>query len=147
MAGLFVSRLLLSVLAGGQGVAPLVIDLNKTHATHALWPGHARFHVVWQSFTSLFLAIPEIALLWWPGAGVRLRTILAAVLIAASLCGFIVAVIFRRLYGGTFHDPGGIPPLRVRAAGRVLQADGNVLAVAAGVVVLAAALVLFFLGL
>jgi hypothetical protein len=132
------------VLAGGQGVAPLAIDLNSTHATHPLWPGHARFHVVWQSFASFFLAIPEIVLLWWPGSGMRSRVILSAILIATSLCGFVVAAVSRRLYGGTFHDPGGIPPLRVGVAGHELHVDGNALAVAAGVLVLAAALLLFF---
>lgn len=135
---------MLSALAAGQGLAPLAIDLNRTHATHPLWPGHARFHVVWQSFTAFFLAVPEVALLWWPGPGVRSRVILAAILMAASLAGFIVAAIFRRVYGGTFHDPDGIPPLRACAAGRVFELDGNALAVALGVVVLAVALLLFF---
>jgi hypothetical protein len=136
----FFSRLMLSALAGAQGVAPLAIDLNRTHATHPLWPGHARFHVVWQSFAAFFVAIPEVALLWWPGAGLRFRFGVSAILIASSLLGFMAAAAGRRLYGGSFHDPAGIPPLRIRS----LEADGNALAVTAGSLVLVAALLLFF---
>lgn len=134
---------MLSVLAGLQGVAPVAIDLNRTHATNPLWPGHARFHVVWQSFTSLFFAIPEVALVWWPGAGLRWRFYLAAVLTAASLLGFTVAFVTRGAYSGTLRDPHGISPLRVRAGARTMEIDGNAAAVALGWIVLATAVLLF----
>jgi hypothetical protein len=139
----YLSRLILSAIAGGQGVAPLGIDLNRTHATHPLWPGHARFHVVWQSFTSFFLVIPEAALLWWPGSHQAARFSLAAALIATSLCGFIVAAAVRRAYGGTFHDPHGIQPLRIPTGQRIIKVDGNAMAVAAAVLALTASLLLF----
>ena len=32
-----------------QGLATVAIDLNRTHATNPDWPGHARFHLVWQT--------------------------------------------------------------------------------------------------
>lgn len=142
MPGHFVSRLMLSVLAGGQGVAPLAIDLNRTHASHPLWPGHARFHVVWQSFASFFLAVPEVALLWWPGACLTFRFGVSAVLIASSLLGFLAAAAGRRLYGGSFHDPAGIRPLQIGSR----KADGNALAITAGLLVLLTALLLFCAG-
>ena len=43
-----VARVLLAALCGLQGLATPAIDLNRTHATNFLWPGHARFHIVWQ---------------------------------------------------------------------------------------------------
>jgi hypothetical protein len=143
MSGVFLARLTLSVLAGGRGVAPLATDLNRTHATNPLWFGHARFHVVWQQLTSLLVAIPEIALVWWPGAGMKWRFYVAATITATSLIAFFGAVLFRPLYGGTMNDPNGIPPLRVKTGAKTLELDGNTLVVTFGLVVLAAAVLLF----
>jgi hypothetical protein len=42
------ARILLTVVTAGYAVAPLIADLNSTHATNPLWTPHARFHVVWQ---------------------------------------------------------------------------------------------------
>src|SRR6185437_6043097 len=116
-AALF-ARCIVSAIAAGQGIAPLFIDLNRTHATNPLWPGHARFHVVWQAFTVLPSSAIAVALLWWPGAAVRNRFYLAALLTAASLAGFLIAVLARPLYGGTLHDPNGIQPLRLHVGAR-----------------------------
>lgn len=143
MTGALLARIMLSVLAGTQGLTPLAIDLNRTHATNPLWPGHARFHVVWQGFTLLFAAVPEVLLVWWPGPGLRWRFYLAAVLTATAMAGFVAAVVLRRLYAGTFHDPNGIPPLRIRLAARTVELDGNALMVAVGLMVLATAVLLF----
>ena len=68
----------MSAIAAGQGILPLFIDLNRTHATNPLWPGHARFHLVYQVFTLLPAAAIEIALLWWPGRRLAARFYLAA---------------------------------------------------------------------
>ena len=88
---------MLSTVAGLQGLAPLPIDLNRTHATNPIWPGHARFHVVWQTFTAALLAVPEVGLIWWPGPAARGRFYLAAGLAATSMIGFGLALLFRSL--------------------------------------------------
>jgi hypothetical protein len=134
---------MLSAVAGLQGLAPLPIDLNKTHATNPLWPGHARFHVVWQSFHAALLGIPEVALIWWAGPGFRGRFYLAAGLAALSMLAFVIALVLRNLYGGTLHDPNGIQPLRVRAGWRTLEIDGNAFMVFFGLIVLSTAVLLF----
>lgn len=131
---------MLSTLAAAQGVAPLFIDLNRTHATHPLWPGHARFHVVSQTLIAFMAAIPEVGLVWW---GAAWCFYLAALLTAIPMIGFVLAMLFRGLYGGTLHDPMGIPPGRIRFRGRVREFDVNVVIVSAGLAVLAAAVVLF----
>ena len=56
MSAPLLARAILTAIAAGQGLAPLFIDLNRTHATNPLWPGHARFHVVWQTFTQTLIA-------------------------------------------------------------------------------------------
>src|SRR5215469_10026276 len=100
MTAAFFARLTVSVIAAGQGIAPLFIDLNRTHATNPLWPGHARFHLVHQVFSLLPAAAVQIGLLWWPGTAMRARFYLAAVLTATSLAGFLIATVARPLYGG-----------------------------------------------
>lgn len=46
MNAVHAARLLVAAIAAGQGILPVFIDLNRTHATNSLWPGHARFHLV-----------------------------------------------------------------------------------------------------
>src|SRR6266581_2202743 len=125
MTTALVARLTVSAIAAGQGILPLFIDLNRTHATNPLWPGHARFHVVWQAFTVLPMSAIAIALLWWPGAAMRERFYIAFTLTATSMAGFLVAVLSRRLYGGALHDANGIQPVRLRLGSREIVFDMN----------------------
>lgn len=137
---------MLSVLAAMQGIASCAIDLNRTHATNPLWPGHARFHVVWQSFTLMLAAAVELALIWWTGPGMRSRFYLVVLLTAIPMVGFVLAVIFRPLYRGTLRDANGVPPLRVRIMSRAFELEGNAIAVGAGLMILAIAVWFFRLG-
>ena len=136
MSAPILARALLTAIAAGQGIAPFFIDLNRTHATNPLWPGHARFHVVWQTFSQTLIAAAEVALLWWPAPAMPQRFYLAALLIAGPLAAFLLAMFTRTLYGGTLHDPNGIPPVRIHAGQRVIQFDLN-----AVIIIFAAALV------
>jgi hypothetical protein len=112
------------------------MDLNRTHAAHPRWLGHARFHVVWQTLTVAVLAIVEACLLWMPGPFVSERFYVVAVLASAPMIGFFGALMSRRIYGGTLSDPGGIPPVRVNFSGREVQLDMNVVAEIAGAITL-----------
>jgi len=141
-AALF-ARLMVSAIAAGQGIAPLLIDLNRTHATNPLWPGHARFHVVWQAFTVLPVSAITVALLWWPGVALRQRFYLAVLLTATSLAGFLVAVVSRRLYGGALHDPNGIQPVHLRLGSREIVFDLNLAVVLVAAVLLIGAVLIY----
>ena len=138
-----VARLAVTGIALGLGIMPLWIDLNRTHATHLLWPGHARFHVVWQTVTAALWCAVAMALLWWPGPYAAERFYLASLLTALPLLGFLVAVAARRWYGGTLHDPQGIEPVTVRMGGRVVEADMNAVLVVAGTVILVVAVLVY----
>src|SRR5579863_6894141 len=126
MSAASAARLMVSAIAAGQGILPVFIDLNRTHATNPLWPGHARFHLVQQVFTLLPAAGLELALLWWPGPGMGVRFYWAALLTATPLAGFLVATVARPLYGGALHDPNGIPPIRLHFGSREFVFDMNV---------------------
>ena len=141
MSASLLARLMVTAVAAGQGITPLFIDLNRTHATNPLWPGHARFHTVWHTFALFFTGIVGVALIWWPLPGSRGLFYLAALLTALPMLAFFVAMFSRKVYGGTLHDPNGIQPVRIRIGGKVREFDMNgVLVIVGGAVVLSAAL-------
>lgn len=127
------ARILLGIFCLIQGLATVILDLNRTHAAHPQWLGHARFHVVWQTTTVAVLAIVEVCLVWYPGPFVSERFYLTAILACAPMAGFFGALVSRHLYGGTLSDPGGIPPLRFKLCDREMQVDMNLVAEVAGV--------------
>lgn len=132
-----IARILLAVFCGIQGLATIVMDLNRTHAAHPQWLGHARFHVVWQTGTVAALAILEIVLLFYPGPLPSERFYLAALLACIPMIGFFAALAARHFYGGTLSDPGGIPPVRFSWRGRQIRVDMNLVAEIAGVITVA----------
>jgi hypothetical protein len=144
MTALFVARLVVSAIATGQGVMPLFIDLNRSHATNPLWTGHARFHLIHQVGTGLLAAALAVGLLWWPGRGFEARFYLAALLTATSMAGFLLAVLIRPLYGGSLRDPNGYRPMRIRVGGGTAEFDLNLAIVAVASVVLVGAVLLFW---
>jgi len=146
MTAVFLARVIVSGISAGQGVMPIFIDLNRTHATNPLWMGHARFHLVQQVFSLLLAAVLEVGLLWWPGGALAARFYLAAGLAATSLAGFLLAVLTRRLYGGTLHDPNGMKPVRIRTRRGVIEVDINVPIVGIAAMILVGAVVLFWRG-
>jgi len=134
---------MLTALVACQGITPLFIDLNRTHATNSLWPGHARFHVVWQTFGLFFTGVLGVGLIWWPPPGSREHFYLAAIVTALPMLGFFVALFTRKMYAGTLHDPNGIQPVRIRIGGKTHELDMNAVLVVAGAVVLLSAVLMF----
>jgi hypothetical protein len=128
------AQVALSFLCTVQGLATLAIDFNRTHATNPSWPGHARFHLVWQSISIALLSILEIVLIWWQGPYQRENFYLAFILAAVSPLGFIIAWMGRRIFGGTLSDPNGIPPVRLMLFGRQFSIDLNFAAVVAALI-------------
>ena len=125
----FLAEVALTFLSVVQPIATVAIDFNRTHATNPLWPGHARFHVVWQSSTVVLLSMLGIFLIWHQGPYEAQRFYLAALLAAFSPLGFLIAFASRGLFGGKLSDPNGIPPVRLRLLGSVSTSDVNLAAV------------------
>ena len=137
------ARTLLAAFCAIQGFATIALDLNRTHAAHPQWLGHARFHVVWQTGTTAALAIVEVALLAADGPLVSMRFYLATLLASLPMFGFFAALLTRGIYGGTLSDPGGIPSLRITVRKRQALIDLNLVAEIAGVFTVAALVAMF----
>jgi hypothetical protein len=143
MSSPLLARLMVTAVAAGQGIAPLFIDFNRTHATNPLWPGHARFHVVWQTLTMTALAVAEAALLWWIAPGERWVFFLATLLTSTPIVAFLLAMFGRAIYAGTLHDENGIRPVRLRIAGAIREIDMNAVLVLVGAAVLVIAVLIY----
>ena len=127
------TRWLVTLATLAYGVGPFIIDMNRTHLWHPAWPGHARFRLLWAAVSQLAVAGLALWLVWGAGGDAVWRCRLALGIGLAMNSGFWVALLFRKTFHGTLHDPQGIPPL----GGKV---DGNLIAVLAITGLLLAAL-------
>ena len=139
----WIARIGLSLLCGIQGLATVVIDFNRTHATNPKWVGHARFHVVWQTLTMALLAVVELGLLWGGWVSEERGFTVALVLAGLSPVAFLLSCATRKAYGGTLFDANGIAPLPVRVGSRVVQVDMNLVAVVGALVAMGGIVVIY----
>lgn len=137
------ARNLLTAFCALQGAGTITLDLNRTHAAHPQWLGHARFHVVWQVVTTALLSVFAIGLIWTHGPLQPERFYSAALLAALPIFGFFAALAARRIYGGTLSDPGGIPPLILKVNGRNRSVDLSVVTEIAALATVILLVVLF----
>lgn len=143
MDHVLVAEIALSCLCLIQGLATLAIDFNQTHATNPLWPGHARFHVVWQSCGVALLSLLELVLIWLHSTYRKEAFYLASVLAAMSPLAFLIAWLGRKIYEGTLSDPNGIPPVRLMLFGTRFSIDLNLTAVVAALISLPVILAMY----
>jgi hypothetical protein len=143
LSHVLVAKISLSLLCALQGLATLVIDFNRTHATNPAWTGHARFHVVWQSFSVALLSVLELALIWSRGPYQKDAFYLAMLLTAVSPVGFLISFAGRKIFGGTLSDPNGIPPVRLTIFGADLSVDLNFAAIIAAILSLGVILTIY----
>jgi len=120
-----VARVLLTLLAVLLCIGPAKADFNATHATNPLWPGHARFHVVWQVITNSTNTLVMLVLIWVPVVQYDLQLKLVSLLVAIILGSFYVTLACMRLFEGTLADPNGIKPFVFKFPGRTVKVDTN----------------------
>jgi hypothetical protein len=105
------ARILLTLVTIGYAFVTVLADFNKTHATNPKWTPHARFHVVWQIFSSYVgFGLLALALLWLPGPYVTERLILVAIMGTIVYAAFFVALFAMPIYGGAAYDDNGYLP-------------------------------------
>ncbi len=132
------ARILLTLVTLGYGLATIIADFNKTHATNPQWTPHARFHVVWQILSYAGFGLLALALIWAPGAYAVERLYLVAVMAAIVYAAFFVAVFAMPVYGGAAYDDNGYLPFAAPVPLIAKQWDVNITAFSIQVVLLAA---------
>jgi len=135
------ARVLLTIVTAGYALAPLIADLNATHATNPLWTPHARFHVVWQVLSYAGFGLIALGLIWSPGPYAAARLYLVSGFAAVVLLAFFVTFASMRLFGGAHYDVNGYPPKPVSILGRVVKFDANTTVFSIVIVILLLALV------
>lgn len=138
---LLLAKILLTIATLGYSVVPALVDSNKTHATNPSWDTHARFHVVWQVSSYVYVALVALYLIWT--AGTESSPLwLAALLAAGAYGGFWTAVLSRPVYGGTLVSKEyAVPDIKWNLGGRVMHTDANVTAFSIFVAVLVAGVI------
>jgi hypothetical protein len=104
-------RIMMTVAAAIYGFVPPFADFNATHALNPLWPGHARYHVVWQVIITFWLAMLGLYLLRTKSAEKEFTTRVSFLLGLIVLGGFLCNAAVRHLYGGALIDANGAPPI------------------------------------
>ena len=123
---LLTAKILLTIATLGYSAIPAVFDSNATHATNPSFPGHARFHIVWQVSSYVYVAILALYLTWSAGAATG-PLWLAFFLAAAAYGGFWTAVLSRGAYGGKLvSEVSPVPNFRWSLLGRQFETDANV---------------------
>ena len=143
LESLFISKILLTLIALGLGTITPLIDFNESHATNPLWTGHARFHLVWQVNAMIITAILSISILWlFYSITNHLIVILLNFLWILS---FYATVFGLKLFDGELNDINGVPPVFIKILGREYEIDRNIQAITGIFVVNTYATALFLL--
>ncbi len=98
---------LMSIAILQYGIIPIFADFNRSHATNPYWTSHARFHLVWQVFTTTSLAIVALWFLWSPDVERSFGICIAAILSSCIIGSFFLSALVRKWYGGALSDVKG----------------------------------------
>ena len=123
---LMTAKVLLTIATLGYSAIPAYFDTNNTHATNPSWTGHARYHVIWQVSSYVYIGLLALILIWTAGSAIGPLWI-ATLLAAGAYAGFWTAYVTRPAYSGRLVDEvNGVPPFVWNIAGRKVETDANV---------------------
>jgi hypothetical protein len=139
---LLIIKILLTVATLGYSAIPAKFDSDETHLKNASWDPHARFHIVWQVGSYVYLALIALYLIWTSGSETG-PLWLAALLAAAAYGGFWTAVWTRGAWGTNLVSKvNPVPNFTWNIGSRKVETDANVTLFTFFVVMLAAAILL-----
>jgi hypothetical protein len=122
---LLTTKILLTIATLAYSAIPAMFDSNETHATNPSFPGHARFHIVWQVSSYVYIAMLALYLIWSAGSDTG-RLWIAVILAAGAYGGFWTAVVARSLYGGKLvSEVNPVPAFHWTVFGRKFETDAN----------------------
>ena len=108
----FLTRIIFTIASIAIAVGPTIADFNKTHATHPDWPGHARFHVVWQVLGFYPSAMIALIILWAkiPNFHYPFQMYLWMIYFFGFYGTFLITMFSMKIFDGTLSDKGGRIP-------------------------------------
>ena len=135
-------KVLLTIATLGYSAIPGIFDSNNTHATNPSWTGHARYHVVWQVTSYIYVAMLMLVLIWTAGTDTWPLWI-ATITAGCMYAGFWTAYVSRPVYGGWLVDKiNGVPDFKWNLFGLKFKTDANVSLFTPAVIVLVAAAIM-----
>ena len=135
---LLTAKILLTIATLGYSAIPAFFDTNKTHVTNPSFPGHARFHIVWQVSSYVYIAILALYLIWTAGTNTWPLWI-AAILAGSAYLGFWTAVTAGPLYGGkVVSEVNPVPVFSWNLLGWKFKTDANISIFTPAVIIVAA---------
>ncbi len=138
---LLLAKLLLTIATLGYSAIPAKFDSDETHVKNPDWDPHARFHVVWQVSSYVYIALIALFLIWTAGDN-DWNLWLAALLAAASYGGFWTAVFTRGHWNTHFLSRvNPVPPFKWNVGGRMVETDANLTLFSVFVVMLIGAVI------
>ncbi|MDE2446979.1 MAG: hypothetical protein KGO94_12450 [Alphaproteobacteria bacterium] len=135
---LLAAKIFLTIATLGYSAIPYAFDFDKTHVKNPDWDAHARFHVVWQVSSYIYMAALALYLIWTAGTDTW-PLWLAFILGAAGYGGFWTAVFTRSTYNtNLLSRVNPVPDFKWNMGGKQVRTDANVTLFTVFVVVLLA---------
>jgi len=123
---LLTAKILLTIATLGYSAIPYAFDFDQTHVKNPDWDSHARFHVVWQVTSYIYVAILALFLIWTAGTEAWPLWI-AFFLGAAGYGGFWTAVWTRGVYKtNLLSRVNPVPDFKWNVLGKQFATDANV---------------------
>jgi hypothetical protein len=133
---LLTAKILLTIATLGYSAIPYLFDFDKTHVKNPDWDAHARFHVVWQVSSYIYIAALALYLIWTAGTDTW-PLWLAFVLGLAGYGGFWTAVFTRSIYStNLLSRVNPVPDFNWTYGSKNIRTDANVTLFTVFVVVL-----------
>jgi hypothetical protein len=143
---LLTAKILITIATLGYSAIPAKFDSDQTHLLNPSWDPHARFHVMWQVSSYVFLAVLGLYLIWTSGTD-KWPVWLGAMFACFAYGGFWTAVITMKFYGGSVVSKvNPVPEFTWKLGSKTVKTDANltlfigfVIALIIGMILLAVA--------
>ena len=98
-----INKILLTIVAVGCGILPIMVDFSETHLLNENWSSHARTHVAWLLATNFLTSMLSLYFLW----AKNLKHI-PILFISSIIAGYFISILTKDSYGGSISEIGGV---------------------------------------
>ena len=98
-----INKTLLTIVALGCGVLPIMVDFSETHLLNENWSSHARTHVAWLLATNFLTSMLSLYFLW-----MKNLKFIPILFISSIIAGYFISILTKDSYGGSISEIGGV---------------------------------------